>query len=472
MDEGAAHFEAGRLDAAARLYLRAERRAPGDIRPSYSLAVIDIAQGRLPRAQRRLEAVVALAPEHLAAQHNLGAVRQQLGDWSGSAAAYEAALALRPAAPETRQALAAALTILGRSEEAAGHYQVLARTPDTRWAALTRLALIAPGAIDDEALADMRRAAGDSALDADTRTGLWFGLGEALERRARHDEAFEAFAEGNRLKRAGLQPSAEAAARAHAAAADHVRALFTPAFLATAEGKGSPSAAPIFVVGFPRSGSTLIEQILASHPQVQGLGETAALPRLLEGRPPPETSARLRRPADDYLAAMRAGGWDGRGRFVDKTLENYLHVGLIHLMFPRAVILHAVRDPMDVGLSCFRQLFASGNETLYDLADIAAELRRYEAVMAHWREVLPGRVIDVRHEALVADPETEIRKLIAAAGLAWDPAVLDFHAREGAVRTASATQVRRPIFQDSIERWRRYEAHLGPLKAALAAGVQ
>lgn len=470
MDEAAAQFEAGRLDAAARLYQKAERRAPGDIRPAYSLAVIDIRQGRLARARRRLETVIATAPDHLPAQHNLGAVRQQLGDWRGAAAAYEAALAVRPAAHETRQQLAAALTVLGRTDEAVGHYRVLSGTPEARWAALTRLALIEPGAIDDEMLADMRRAAEDARVDADTRTGLFFALGEALERRGLNDDAFAAFTAGNRLKRVSLAPPAPAVAEAHEAAARYVRDLFTPAFIQANEGKGGRSGAPIFIVGFPRSGSTLIEQILGAHPQVQALGETAALPEVLGGRYPPGPtipSAKLRDIADRYLAATRERGWDGASRFVDKTLENYLHVGLIHLIFPRAVIVHAVRDPMDVGLSCFRQLFTSGNETLYDLADIGAEHRRYQGVMAHWNAVLPARMVEVSHEALVADPEREARKLLEAARLPWDEAVLRFFEQEGAVRTASASQVRRPIFHGSVERWRRYEAHLGPLKAAL-----
>jgi tetratricopeptide (TPR) repeat protein len=470
--EAGAHADAGRTDQAAQIYRRLERAFPQDIRAPYSLAVIDLGQGRLARARRRLEAVTALAPDHMPAQHNLGAARQQLGDWPGAAKAYQAAVALAPDAIEPRQALAAALTVLGRTAAALEHYRVLAEVPAARWAALTRMALIDAGAIDEAMLADMRSAAADLRLDPELRTGLLFGLGEALERRGAYDQAFAAFAEGNRLKRGSLRPSAPEAARAHAAAADHVRSRFTAAFIAANDGKGSRSAAPIFVVGFPRSGSTLIEQILASHPAVQGLGETGVLPRLLERGYPAvgDISATwLRDLAAAYLQAARDRGWDGKSRFVDKTLENYLHVGMIHLAFPRAVVLHAQRDPLDVGVSCFRQLFNSGNETLYDLADIGAEFGRHRSLMAHWLEVLPGRVADISHEALVADPETEIRALLTAAGVSWDPAVMRFFERDGVVRTASAAQVRRPIFSDSVARWRRYEAHLAPLRAALGA---
>jgi hypothetical protein len=310
----------------------------------------------------------------------------------------------------------------------------------------------------------MQAASQDAELKAEVRTGLWFALGDVLDRRGRYGEAFDAYAAGNRLKHAA-QP-VEAAARASAEAARYVRAQITPQRLAAQAGQGSRSTAPIFVVGLPRSGSTLIEQMLASHPAVQGMGETGVLPGLV-AQGYPRDSAGLKDLAARYLTALRERGWDGASRFVDKTLENYLHVGLIHLMFPRAVILQAVRDPIDTGFACYRQLFVSGNETLYDLGDIAGEFGRYRVLMDYWASVLPGRVTDVSYEALVADPEPRIRALTAAAGLTWDPVVLDFHRRAGAVTTASASQVRRPIYGSSVARWRRYAGQLEPLIAAL-----
>jgi hypothetical protein len=169
-----------------------------------------------------------------------------------------------------------------------------------------------------------------------------------------------------------------------------------------------------------------------------------------------------------YLASQRARGWRGAARLIDKTLDSRLHVGMILLMFPRAVILHAVRDPVDTGLACYRQLFATGNETLYDLADIGAEIRRCAAMMDHWRRVAPGRVTEVAYEDLVADPERQIRWLVTqACGLPWSEACLRSHETARPVSTASAEQVRRPIFSTSVGRWRRYEAQLGPLRRAL-----
>lgn len=459
---------AGRLEAAAQVYRKLEREAPGDVRAAYSLAVIDIRQGRLPRARERLAAVVEREPALAAAHHNLGAVSQQLGAWPEAARAYEQALALRPEAAETRQALAVALAVLGRGAEAIAQHRALAADPAQRWPALTRIALIDPAAVGDGELAQMQEASGDASLPADVRAGLLFALGDVLERRASSHEAFEAYAAGNRLQRAilaGRSPP-QAAAAANAAAVRHVQALFTPAFVAGLKRAGRTEA-PIFVVGMPRSGSTLIEQILASHPQAQGLGETAALPRLLASGYP-RTPAGFRELGAGYLAALRERGWDGAARPVDKTLENYLHVGAIRLAFPRAVILHATRDPVDTGFACYRQLFTQGNETLYDLADIGAEYQRYRAAMAHWAEILPGAVVEVGYEALVGDPDAQIRSLVTgAAGLGWDPACLRFFERQGAVATASASQVRRPIFRDGVQRWRRHAAALAPLIEAL-----
>ena len=468
LDEAAAHFRAGRLDAAAQVYRRLEREAPGDVRAAYSLATIDIRQGRFDRARKRLEGVVALEPALAAAQHNLGAVYQRLGAWSEAAQAYGRAVELQPQAAESRAGLAAALAALGRIAEALAQNRELARDPGQRWAALTRIALIVPAAIGDDDLAAMQAAAWDGAIDGEIRIGLLFALGDVLDGRGRDAEAFAAYAAGNQAKRATLDP--QAAARANAAAAAYVRQKMTPEHIAALSGQGSRSAAPIFIVGLPRSGSTLIEQILASHPDVQGLGETGVLPELVT-HGYPQTPAALKALAAQYLAALRERGWDGASRFVDKTLENYLHVGLLHLMFPRAAVLHAVRDPMDVCFACYRQLFVSGNETLYDLTDIAAEFGRYHGLMDHWAAVLPGRAANISYEALVAGPEPQIRALVEIAGLAWNPAVLQFHERAGAVTTASASQVRRPIYASSVARWRRYATQLQPLMAALRVGA-
>jgi hypothetical protein len=471
LGEAGAHYAGGRLDAAAALYRRGGRLYPTDFRIPYSLGVVELARGRPEAALGALRRVVEVAPDHALAWRNLAAAAQTLGRWQEAADAYRAALRGLPDSAETRQALAIALAVLGRTDEALAEHRILAAAPATRLWALTRIALIRPAAIDDAALVDMRLGAEGGGQPVETRIGLLFALGEALEARELVEEAFAAFAAGNRLKRAELATTAppEAVARANEAAAVEVTRRFTPQFVAERAGQGMRTDRPIFIVGMPRSGSTLIEQILASHPEVQGLGETGALSGLLEGRYPEALDrAALRNLADRYLEAMRRQGWDGASRFIDKTLENYVHVGLIALMFPNALILESVRDPMDTCLACFRQLFTGGDETLYDLADIGAEYRRYRRLMDHWRRVLPGRVAAVDYDALVARPEAGIRRLVTVeAALPWNEACLRFFEREGPVTTASASQVRLPISSASQQRWRRYETHLGPLIEAL-----
>ena len=470
-----AHFEAGRLDAAAEALAAIEARNPGDVRAPYSLANIDIRRGGLKPALERLRTAVRLDPALFLAQHNLGYVAQSLGLWPEAADAFARALALRPDAAETGFSLAIAQAVLGRTDEAIQGYRRLAADPTHRLRALTRLAILSAAAVTEPELETLRTAAADPSVPLDARTALLFALGEALEARRRDDEAFAAFAAGNRLKHEALArtpANPRAVAQDHARASAFIEGLFTAEFIARNRATAADAPAPIFIVGMPRSGSTLIEQILASHPAVQAMGETGVLPALLERAYAEADGGRLgrsefRKAGETYLRDMRALGWKMRSRLVDKTLENYLHVGAIAVMFPRAVILHSVRDPVDTCLACYRQLFVSGGETLYDLAQIGAEYVGYRRMMDHWRTVTPGRVVDVSLEALIADPEAQIRRLLEACGLSWDPACLSFHETERAVGSASAAQVRRPLYATSQQRWRRYERHLGPLLQAL-----
>lgn len=475
----AAHYVAGRLDEAARLYRRAE--SPGDIRARYSLAVIDIRRGRFDAARARLLAVTRLAPDHYAAWHNLGVTLQQRRQWPEAARAYATARALAPDAVETGFSLAIALATEGSTDEAVALYRELAADPAARGRALVRLAILRPAAVSDAELEALRREAGQASGEA--AIAAHFALAGALEARDAFDAAFSAYETGAALKRAALAAgdpaSAPAAAeREHARSADLVRRTFTPEFVARHAGGGDARSAPIFIVGFPRSGSSLSEQILASHPEVQGLGEIPALSSALDGRFPyageadagPDPFAPL---AADYLAHLRRLGLKSGFRPVDKTLENYLHVGAIALMFPQAVIVHCLRDPIDTGFACFRQLFASGNETLYDLAAIGREYGRYRGLMEHWDTVLPGRVKTVRYEALVTAPDREIPRLVTEiCGLGWSPRCLAFHRTRRPIATASADQARRPIYRSSLERWRRYEPHLTPLIEALGPYAQ
>jgi tetratricopeptide (TPR) repeat protein len=473
LNGAAACYAQGRLNDAADLYGQAAAADPKDLRPIYSLALIDIRCGRLQSARQRLRAVAAQDPHLYPAQQNLGAVCQNLNLWQEAADAYSRALSLNPAAVETHFSLARALAVLGRVGEARACYRALAADPSVRLRALTRLAVLDPAAINEQDLIDLQRAADDPATASATRIEACFALGVGLEERRADQAAFGAFAAGNRLKHAALMASSDlsarpdAAERAHELAARFVIDRFNEAFLRRPSRRASTSTAPIFVVGMPRSGSSLIEQILSSHRHVQSMGENAALSALDQ-----HFAAGPEIPRDDlaeaYLGSMRQRGWNGADRFVDKTLENHLRVGMMHLMFPKSVILESTRDPVDTCLSCYRQLFTEGNETLYDLGQIGRAYARYRRVMDHWERVLPGRVIRVEHEKLVAAPEGQIRWLVAdACKLDWDPACLRFYDTAGSVRTASAAQVRRPLFTTSIGRWARYAHEIEPLLRAL-----
>ncbi len=480
LDAAAEHYAAGRLSIASETYRRVEADDPEDVRARYSLAVIDLRTGRFEAARRRLKAVLRRESDHFPAHHNLGVAEQSLGGWEAAEEAFDEALRLRPEATETAFSRAIALAVLGRTDEAITLYRTLSANPEARPRALSRMAVLRPEGVTDAELTRLRGDAFDNTLEAEARTGLLFALGGVLETRREDSAAWEAFAAGNALKHEQLaagDPTSRPAvvARENAASVARIKSLFTPAFIARHAGQGEAVVRPIFVVGMPRSGSTLIEQILASHPRVQGLGESGALWGALEGRfpyPPdtPRESDHFRRLARRYLEAQGSRGWSHRQRLVDKTLDNHLHVGMIHLMFPQATILHAVRNPADTGLACWRQLFAKGNETLYDLAEIGAEQLRYGEMMGHWREVLPGRVVEVRYEDIIADPPASIHWLVTqVCGLPWTTECLRFHEARRAVGTASADQVRRPIFSTSVERWRRYESQLAPLLAALQA---
>jgi tetratricopeptide (TPR) repeat protein len=479
LNGAAACYAQGRLDDAADLYRQAAAADPKDLRPTYSLALIDIRCGRLEDARQQLRVVTAQDPNLYPAQQNLGAVCQNLNLWQEAADAYRHALRLNPTA-ETLFSLARALTVLGRVAESSACYRALAANPSVRLRALTRLAMLDPAVIDEQDLTALQRAADDRATVAATRSEAYFALGMGLEQRSADQAAFVAFKAGNRLKHDALMASPDLAARpdalerAHDLAAHFVVDRFDEAFLQPRLHRGSTSAAPIFVIGMPRSGSSLIEQILSSHRDVQSMGENAALSTVVDqgftepqGVTEPQGAFNWGDLAEAYLNSMRQRGWNGAGRFVDKTLENHLRVGMIHLMFPKSVILDSTRDPVDTCLSCYRQLFTEGNETLYDLAQIGRAYVRYRRVMEHWDRVLPGRVIKVEHEKLVADTEAQVRRLADACELEWDPACLRFYETKGVVRTASAAQVRRPLFLTSIGRWTRFASELEPLLKAL-----
>ncbi|MFI4974509.1 MAG: sulfotransferase [Caulobacterales bacterium] len=389
----------------------------------------------------------------------LGLERSKAGRWHEASEAFRVALARDPTSAPAAFNLAATLQALGRVDEAIEIHERL-RGTQLRLDALRALAQLRPARISAADERDMlAAAAGSSGVD---RAKTLYALGYVCDSRGRYDEAFDRFAQGARAYRGTIDPEAELAALDWQVA--RAKSVFTREFIAFHEGAGH-RARPIFIVGLPRSGSTLLEQILAAHPRVRALGESPALATVTAGQYPfqlngEKTPDHFRRLARAYLNGSSA-------RTVDKALGSYTGVGMIHLMFPGAVILHSVRDAADSCLSRFFQLFETGNEASYDLGDLGRGYVRYREMMDHWSTVLPGRVIDVEHEALIADPEARIRWLLEVCGLPWDERCLRFHEARRPVSTASLAQVRQPIFTGSVGRWRFYRRHLGPLFEAL-----
>lgn len=308
------------------------------------------------------------------------------------------------------------------------------------------------------------------------RTGLEFALGRALEDRAEFAAAFEHYARGNALARASFNYNAQATT----AFVQRFKATFTDDFFSARGAWGGAARDPIFIVGLPRSGSTLLEQILASHSEVEGTRELAYIPtmaRELAGTPEtaaryPENLASLGRSevealASRYLASARTHRRHGKPRFVDKMHGNFVSIGLLHLMFPRAAIIDSRRHPMASGFACYRQLFNPGMNFAYDLGELGLYYRDYADLMDHVDAALPGRVYRVHYERLVADTESEVRRLLDYCQLPFEPNCLRFHENQRVAQTISSEQVRRPIYSEGLEQWRHFEPWLGPLRSAL-----
>ncbi len=422
------------------------------------------------------ECALALDPESAEVLNNRGLSLTDLSRPEEGLESISRAIALKPNYADAYANRAVALSELGRFDEArAAIRQAIAIAP--RRAVLYNIAMeccrLAPS---DPLIGAMEELAQDmDSLDAREQVFLHFALAAAHADRD-GGRSIEHLLAGNALKRKQIAYNeAEVIG-----AMERTRDVFAHDFIQSKAGLGDPSRAPVFIVGMPRSGSTLIEQILASHPQVFGAGETHHFPRLLaefrdhgeDGLRFPEAAPLL---SGEHLHKIGAGYVarltrlaPSAERIADKMLDNFRIAGLIHLALPSARIVHARRDPLDTCFSSFSKLFADGLPYTYDLGELGRHYRAYEALMDHWRQVLPRNVmLDVQYEDLVGDLEDQARRIVAHCGLEWDRRCLDFHKTERQVKTASKTQVRQPLFKSSIGRARAFEAHLKPLREAL-----
>ncbi len=438
-------------------------------------------QGDIVQAAAAYEQALAFRPTHADAWLNLGAAYRRLDRMEAAATCARRVLELRPDDPAALNNLANAMSAQGRLAEAASCYRrALELRPDDAEALYNLINQQAANDRSPEAQADFallsRQASDLDRFTARDQSALLFALGKALDARGDADGAFESLIRANALHRSALTFDIGAAERLAAAIARR----FDPSLFARLEGAGSPSERPVFIVGMPRSGTTLVEQIVSAHPSVHGAGEIGLLPALVSrmrsprgtGFPAiaPELSGEaVQGLAQAYLGPLESLGQD-KARVTDKTIGNIDLLGLIHLCLPNARIIHCRRDPRDVCVSCFSTRFSGGHDYAYDLHELGRYWRLYDGLMDHWRRVLPpGRILELDYETLVEDLEPSARRLIAHLGLAWDDACLRFYESERTVATASFAQVRQPIYKESIGRWRRYEARLGPLLEALGS---
>ena len=507
----------GKLGKAERIVRDLLKKHPADVSAIRVLADIGFKMGHLKDASHLLERCLELAPDFHAARHSYAMVlmRQQkpeaaiheaekllaqepnnpnfltlkasvltrIGGQSEALEIYEKVLKNYPNQARAQMSYGHTLKTVGRLDEAIEAYNKCIRLSPEVGEAYWSLANLKTFRFSDEDIDNMRRQVTTEGGDADDQSHLAFALGKALEDRRGYDESFKFYRRGNAIRRVGHRHSLKVNVLE---SLRQVRAL-PRAFFEQRKGWGCPAPDPIFIVGLPRAGSTLLEQILASHSQVQGTSElqdVIMISRKLgnKNRENPAgkypevlaelTQDRFRELGESYLETTRIQRSTDSPFFIDKMPNNFRHIGLIHLILPNSKIIDARRHPMGGCFSGFKQLFAHGQTFTYGLEDIGKYYRDYVRLMDHWDAVLPGRVHCVHYEEMVADTDAQIRALLDYCELDFEEQCLRFYETDRAIRTPSAEQVRKPIYKEGLEQWRNFETHLDPLKEALGPEIR
>jgi tetratricopeptide (TPR) repeat protein len=503
--KAAAHHRAGQLEEAESIYRGILERDPGNLEALRLLGAIAISAEHYGQGEKLLKRAVELAPDFLAAwidlsraqlerldlaaalasirraeqldprsaivQVHVGNALARSGRHEEAIAAYRKATVLQPEAVAGHLGLGNVLKTIGRQAEAIEAYRQATRLRPELSEAWWSLSNLKTFRFEDDDIAALEKQLEIATLPEETRAQFNFALGKALEDRGEYARAFQCYETGNRTRR-GLEHYDPVQTEV---INERIRAVFDAEFLARHAGAGDPDPAPIFVVGLPRTGSTLVEQVLASHSQVDATHELPEIGRLIQG---------INRGRGDrvvYPEAVRdcdAAQWAALGRsyidetrkyrgealrFVDKMPNNFANLGLIALALPNARIVNTRRHPLDTCVSCYKQLFARGQPFTYDLVELGEYFLEYERMMAHWHAVLPGRILDLHYEEMVADQTGQTRRLLEHCRLPWEDACLAFHTTERAIRTASSEQVRQPIYRSSIGVWKHYAREIAPL---------
>ncbi len=471
-------FSLGRNADARNLYARCLLLAPGFMTAAYGLAQSLLRIGDYPAAQAQAERLLELEPDSPSYLMLRGAIHVRTGNTDAALPVYQRAVEVNGGAGRPLLSYGNALRAAGKTEEAIDAYRRCIVDQPASGEAWWGLANLKTYRFTSEETSQMESLLETAGLSDHDRLHLAFSVAKSLEDAGEYERAFSRYSLGNALRRAAIgHDSGETTSLVEAS-----RRLFTAEYVDAAAGLGCERSDPIFIVGMPRAGSTLLEQILASHSQVEG---TMELPNVMgiardlgtegEGRWPGSLCGvmrsldgrRWKELGERYLAETMVQRKTSAPHFVDKQPSNFLHAGLILLMLPRARIIDARRHPMSCCFSNFKQHFAHGQKFAYDLGDLARYYSDYVELMAHFDQVFPGRILRVHYEDMVSDTEAQVRRLLDYCRLPFEESCLRFYENPRSVRTVSSEQVRRPIYREGVDQWRHFEPWLGPLKEGL-----
>lgn len=471
---GLAYQQNGQPDQALEMLNRA-MAANAEI-PSVLNGLGAVYMGRADYAQARkyLEQAQRLKPSDANVLINLARTLTHLNEHESAMKHAVKALKLDSADPQAHYIVGRILAETGRTDEAIRHFENTIRKHRKFGAAYEYLARIKKFTASDQAFIAKTEKVLTESMPPEHRSCVHYALGKMYDDCSEWNQAFEHYRQGNLLQKKTYD------VRSERKLFDKLRKVFDASSLRTYGASGHPSAQPVFIVGMPRSGTTLMERIIASHPKADGAGELAEMPRIARQISPADnlrqwvsdtrgnlTASNIREYAEAYLGVL-CQGRETADRIVDKLPDNYVNVGLISILFPNATIIHAIRDPLDTCLSCYFQNFTNVRWAC-DLELIGQKYRFYREVMAYWHSVLPeGKILDVHYERLIEDREIESRRMIEGCGLQWDSNCLNFHQQDGVVKSASLWQVRQPIYRSSVRRWKNYASHVGELANSLS----
>ncbi len=475
----------GRRADAETMYRNILKKDPRALPALVGLGLLAIEKGELAEADGFLTRAAALAPADSVPVSILATVKMSRGDVDGALDCAVKAVALPPSVG-VLQRMGGLFRDAGQFARAQDCYERAIRIKPDHVPAWFNLGTIRKFKADEPEFRQLLKLKDKAeTLSAEDRAALHFALGRALTDQGDAEQGFAEFAEANRIKRASFTYDATALER-HV---DNIIALFSEDVVHKHRGKGVNDPRPIFIVGMPRSGSTLTDQILSSHPDVRSAGETKLWsscipafvqgdsPQLMQAAAPAITKELIDGMAPSMLSGIAKRYLDvtdpvakGAKHLVDKMLYNYFWIGIIRLALPEAKIIHCTRDPVDTGLSIWQLLFSDGTLWAYDQREIGRYYLAYKKLMDHWNRVFPGEIYEANYERMIADQEGETRRLLAACNLPWDARCLNFHETERTVTTWSATQVRQPIYKDAVKKWKKYERYLQPLIETIGPG--